>query len=75
MTGAGLGERAGGGQECSGRRRRLVPGPTHELCQLTSAPVWAGRGAGEPSGESGGKHSPVPTEACVGAYERWEEQG
>ena len=35
----------------------------------------SGLGAGWPSGESGGKHSPVPTEACVAGYERWEEQG
>lgn len=35
----------------------------------------SGLGAGWLSGESGGKHSPVPTEACMGHYERWEEQG
>lgn len=54
--------------------RALLPSAAAQepCCPLTSAPVWAGPGAGE-SGESGRKHSPTPTEAC-GGYGRWEEQ-
>ena len=44
----------------------LSPAAQEPRCPLTSAPVWAARGAGEPSRESGGKRSPVPTDACVG---------